>query len=238
LVGEQADEPLKLGRGARSQTFTEQDPAGVKVRAFVRRTSLEDLGRDVALGANDLSGAGDAGRPGGLSDAEIGQASPAVGPDQDVGRLDVAMDDSRVVDVADRIEQLAREDRRIPIRILRSPQAIGERATRDVLQDEIGPCAVNTEVKDADQMRMRETRRQPRLALEASDIALIEREDVGEHLDRHIALKSRIRGQPYRRHASCTEQALQAIAAMLAERCTGADLNRRCLLYTSDAADE
>jgi hypothetical protein len=44
---------------------------------------------------------------------KIGQASTAISSDQDVGWFDVAMDDRRIVDVADRVEELPCEYGRI-----------------------------------------------------------------------------------------------------------------------------
>ena len=96
--------------------FVEHHAQRVDVRAVVHVCGLLDLlRRHVVRRAHDLPVAGERGvaaasRPEDLGDAEVGDLHPALLVEQDVLRLDVAVDDAFVVRELERLADL-RDDR-------------------------------------------------------------------------------------------------------------------------------
>src|SRR5437762_2482257 len=92
------------------EELIEHDAGREDVRAPIDRLALDLFRRHVGRGSDHGAGArrlallalrlGDAG------DAEIGQFGVAAGIDQDIGRLDVAVDDARLVGEVERIDAL------------------------------------------------------------------------------------------------------------------------------------
>ena len=75
-------------------------------------------------------------------------------------------------------------------------RAVGERLAVDVLHhDERPPVVGLARVVDADDVRVREPRREPGLAQEALAEGRVAREVLGEQLDRHRAVRARRRGR-------------------------------------------
>ena len=95
------DSPTK---GAARHHLVEHDAEGVDVAAPVDSEPLGLLGREVGRGPHHEPGLGDllvdADRPG---DPEVGHLDLAVGGDEDVAGLDVAVDDPVAVRVGERL---------------------------------------------------------------------------------------------------------------------------------------
>ena len=81
------------GQAARKH-LVEDDPQGPDVGSGVDVLAEELLGRHVGDGPDGAAGPGQAGLAGDLGQAEIGDPGDALLRDEDVGRLDVAVDDA------------------------------------------------------------------------------------------------------------------------------------------------
>ena len=115
---------VPVPRWPSAQRLVEHEPEGVHVGAGIHRPALDLLGRQVLGGAEDqarpgeLAGVG-AGLVERLGHAEVGDERPGRAVDQvvlgeqDVGRLDVAVDDADVVGVAQRGGGLAADGQHV-----------------------------------------------------------------------------------------------------------------------------
>ncbi len=91
-----ADLGLGLERDLAGQHLVEQDPERVDVGAGVDLPAHRLLGGDVVGGAEDPAGRGQAVRLEREGDPEVGDLGPALGVDEDVLGLDVAVDQPRL----------------------------------------------------------------------------------------------------------------------------------------------
>ena len=150
----------------------------------------------------------------GPGDAEVRHLDDALGVDDDVVRLDVAVDDAVAVRVAQRREDLARvRDRdRNRAEAARADQLL-QRASLDVLHDDVVRAVVLAAVEDRDDVRVREPRRVRRLAPEALDELVVVRVARVQHLDRDPSAELLVLGQVHVGHAAAAELARDAVAA-------------------------
>ena len=161
--------------------------------------------------AHDLAGLGQRHPLGGAGDAEVGDLDPAVGRDEQVGRLDVAVDDAGGVGGADRVGGLRHQvARRLgvqrPVRRASAPRAAGRRPAPSPGRAGVRPSAVLAVVVDRGDARVVERGGVLRLGGEAG----AERRVVGvlglEQLDRdrrgRAGCRWRARPRPCRRWRS------------------------------------
>ena len=94
-------------RDAAREHLVEHDPGGVEIRGRPGRETARLLGRQVLGGADDRACFRHLARAG-AGDSEVHDLDAAVGRDDDVVRLDVAVDDAVAVRVVERGEDLAR----------------------------------------------------------------------------------------------------------------------------------
>ena len=121
-------------------------------------------------------------RPG---NAEVGDQPPAGGPfAQDVGGLDVAMDDPTVMregqaraDLAQQFPHLSELEPPMLLEVCRQRNTVHER------HDEEGELVLDVELVDRNDVRMREVGRQLRLAPKPSQFVAAFRSRDGKHLD-------------------------------------------------------
>ena len=157
------------------EQLEEDDARRVEVGGLVDRRAARLLGGEVLRGADDRALLRHLARAG-AGDAEVRDLDDALGVDDDVVRLDVAVDDAVAVRVAERGEDLARvrdrdRDRAEPARA----DQLLERPPLDVLHDdEVGAVGL-APVEDRDDVRVREPCGVRRLAAEALDELLVVR---------------------------------------------------------------
>ncbi len=167
-------------------------------------------GREVLGGPHDGAGARDVGGAG-PGDPEVRDAGAAVLVDEDVLRLQVAVDDPLAMGEARCAQDLAGEVDRV----------LGGHPTLDELlqlrpvdvlhRDEVGVAELAA-IEDADDVRVLEAGRGLGLAAEALDELLVLREAVVQHLDRDVAIEFVVVRQPDVGHASRAELVLDHVA--------------------------
>jgi hypothetical protein len=193
------------------QHLVEHDPDGVEIRRRGHRRAAGLLGREVLRSPHDrpglrhLRGA----RPG---DPEVGDLEP-LATDEDVVRLDVAVDDPVTVREAERVENLER----VRDRLRDGERAAGEdelleAAALDHLHGDVVRALCFAAVVDRDDVRVRERCGRLRLAPEALDEELVVRVAVVEDLDRDAAAELLVLGQIDIRHAPGAQLAQDAVA--------------------------
>ena len=97
LGGDRMGKRERIGLGASLPAGEHLEGHGrerVDVHAARRRRAVQLLGRHVAEAAHERAGAGDVGPVGDVGHAQIGELHGALASEQDVGRLDVAVDDA------------------------------------------------------------------------------------------------------------------------------------------------
>jgi hypothetical protein len=168
-----------------------------------------DLGRHVGEDPDDLTGLRERRGVPGAGDAEVRQPSSPIHVDQDVGRLDIAVDDALSVDVGERPEQPASEPDQVELAGPPGGDPLGERVAPDQLHDPIRTRPPGPEVENPHKAGMAQTRGHPRLALEPPPIALIPREHVRRDLHRHLAPETLVTRHPHGRHPAASEPTQQ-----------------------------
>ena len=179
------------------------------------------LGRDVGGRAHDGAVAREPRSVGELGDAEVGElghervAERRHLRDEDVLGLDVAVHDAVPVHVAERIRHLRADVRDLSRLHRTSCEAVGERASLDVLHDDVaaGDALVHEHagVVDADEAGMVQPAEQPDLALPALQVG--DGVVVGsEHLHRDVAAEFGVTGTVDVGHAAGAEVLPEVVA--------------------------
>ncbi len=211
LLERDGDGAVSLERDPSRQCLVEDHPDRVDVRARRRRLALRLLRREVLRRPHHGAGGGDVGVLTAPGDAEVGDAGAALVVDQDVLRLQVAVDDPLAVGEAGGVEDLPGEVDRVlgPHPAL---DQVLQRGAVDVLHgDEVG-VAEDTAVEDPDHVRVLEPGRRLRLALEALDELLVLREAVVQDLDRHVAVELGVLREPDVRHPARADLPIEPVA--------------------------
>ena len=190
------------GRPARDR-FVEQDAQRIDVRPVVQRGQPPGMLRTHAgRRAPDLSGR----RlreafllTGHLREAEIGQVRLVVAVDQDILRLDVAMDDARLVGLVERQSNAADERRLLPDGDSAHPPPAQHRLALDELHGQVALAVDLAGFVDADDVRvLRQAGADARFRQEAAAFGLDllgvrDRFDV-DRLERHLTVQNGIEG--------------------------------------------
>ena len=205
------DRALAGERDLAGEELEEHDPGRIEVRRLVDRGAARLLGREVLRGADDrallghLAGSGS-------RDPEVRHLHDSLGVDDDVVRLDVAVDDAVAVRVAERREDLPRiRDRDGHRAQAARADELLERPALDVLHDDEVGAVELAAVEDRDDIRVREPRGMRRLAPEALDELLVVRVPRVQHLDRDSAAELLVLGEVDVGHAAAAELARDAV---------------------------
>ena len=203
------------------QALVQHAAERVHVGARVDRFAADLLGRDVLDRAHQLTRAGQAGDRGRLlRQAEVRQVAvlTAGAPgDQDVGGLDVAMDEPALVGRVERVADLLDQpDRAIRVERRLAGDQLPEVVALDVPHRQVQPPVRLSCRVDRDDVRMIERRRDLRLAQEPLAEALALRELRRQELQRHLAAEADVFRAVDRSHAASPEQLLQTEAGDLA----------------------
>ena len=181
---------------ASGERLPEQHADGPDVRPRCRRLSAKPLRRDVGERPGDVAGGGQRLRLRQARKAEVEQPNRDVLTvrEQDVGRLDVAVDDPARVRVRETFQHLhGGRDRRRVVELARAKR-LAKRATRRVLVGDVDVLRVVAETVGPLTARMPEPRRRFRFALRpGAGLAL-----AGDDLQRDVETVLLVPGEPDR----------------------------------------
>ena len=164
-------------------------------RAGVRR------GRDVRPGFIPLVG-----KPRDPGQAEVEDFHPAVGRQEEVLRLDVAVDDALGVGGGEPFRDRRADGDRLPPRQRPPGQTLAERLAFQQFHDGIGDGALGAVVVDAQDVRVGQRRHRPGLALEARPPLGVAREGLRQDFDGDLAPQARVAGAVHLPHAARAER--------------------------------
>ena len=205
-MGEDRGHVGALAEGQRAgEAFEEQAAERVLVGAAVELVAADLLGRHVVDGAHELP-VGGVGAVAGVREPEVGEVgviAVALLVEQDVARLDVAVHQPAPVGGVERFGDL-RGDGDGPLGAERSAgsQQGLEVGAVDVAHRDEQPAIDLAGVVDGDDVRVVEARRQPRLVQEPLAEALVLREALGQHLERHRAAQTHVAREVDLAHAA------------------------------------
>jgi hypothetical protein len=139
--------------------------------------------------------------PGHLRQAEIEDLAMPPGGQEDVGGLDVPMDDALLVRGVQSVGDLNRVFERLSGRQRATAQSILQLLAFQQFEDDEGRRLLAHVMDDAD-VRVVERGCRATLAIEAIDGLLIGRDGVGQHLDGHVAIEARVASAVHLAHPS------------------------------------
>ena len=172
------------------EQLVEQRTDGEDVAAVVDLLPHDLLGRHVVQCADEHARLGHARGLGDAGDAKIENLQGASGVDHRVGRLDVTMDDPRLVREGQTIAQLfdelqlSKHGHQRPGR-----DNLGQRLPLDVLHRDERLAPVFADIEDEDDVRMAQARRRSRLSGESLAELLVVPQ---QQLDRDVSIEPRI----------------------------------------------
>ena len=162
----------------------------------------------------DAAGRGDAVLFELARDAEVGQLGAPLLVDQDVLRLDVAVDHVAAVGDAEAARDLDRVgDRLLRVERADPPDPLLQRLSLDVLEDDVGVAAVLAGVDHRDDVGVGQLGDRPGLLAEALQLVLLLGHLAVHHLDRDRPVERVVTCQVDGRHAAAAQFRLQPVAA-------------------------
>ena len=217
-MGEQLGELGVAREGRPAGEHEVEDPAErVHVGATVDRVALDLFGRHVVDAAEELAGGSQAflasGEP---ADPEVGQEDPlctAVPLDQDVGGLDVSMDEALGV----RRVEAAGDAGQHPDGAggIQRPGRLDQAAQVDAVDEphrQIELPALLARVVHRDHVRVLDLRGEPGLALEALLEAVVGRQPRRHHLQRSLAVECQMAGAIHNAHSPAADHLVDPVA--------------------------
>ena len=206
------DGGLAFERHATREHFVEDDADGVEVGGWSDRQAAGLLGREVLSRTDNRAGLRHLGIAG-TGNAKVGHFDLAVGLDEDVLRLDVAVDHALLMRDAEGSQDLERNGDRPPglDRRLAANQVL-QRLAFDVLLDDVRHACGLRLVVDLDDVRVVQARCCAGFALEALDEVGIVAVTIGQHLDGDLAMQRFVLRKKNARHATLAKAADDAVA--------------------------
>jgi hypothetical protein len=177
----------------------------------------------------------------GLGEAEVGQIAvlaPAGVFDEDVRRLDVAVDEPVLVRCVERRGDLACDGdspRRRECTL--APQQRSQVGAVDVAHREEEHALGFARRVDRDDVRVLQARGQPRFPLQARAKVRVVHETGRQHLERHVAAEAIIVGAVHLAHAAAADQRLDAIAGQLAADLQGLSRDAHAAIFVHFVAE-
>jgi hypothetical protein len=208
-------------RGPTGDHLVHHHAERVEVAAWVGLGTLGLLRREVRGRTHHRAGLGEVRLRRcveGAGDAEVGDLHRAGRADEDVRRLDVAVDETSGVGEAEGGGDLAGDLRRLLRReVAVGAQDVGQRAPVDVLHGDEVRGGVLAPIEDVDDVRVVEVGGRLGLAAEALDEVGVDGELGEQHLDRHLTVEQAVVAQEDLGHAA-TPDALDQLVAVVDDR--------------------
>ncbi len=175
------------------------------------------FGGQVVDGADQFAGPGDGGVALDRGDPEVGEEHLPVAGEQDVARLDVAVQHPGAVGGAQGAQYVESDAGRLARGDLAALLGgVGERGPVDVLHDDPRALVVLDDVVDGDDPGVRDARRRPRLLLrpgvQDEPVGLGDVQPGGQLLDGDGAVQHLVVGPPDLAHAAPAEHVAQPVA--------------------------
>ena len=200
------------GEGATTgEELVEHDSHRVEIGARIHRAAERLLRRHVGGGPGEEPLPGHARSRRRNRQAEIGDLHPRpLGgvEEQQVFRLEVAMDQPVGVGMGEGVEHLTHEVQG-PVHVV--GHVVAEVRPLDQFHDHVGAVLMLPRVVHGHDPRVVERRRRPRLGEEAIAALLVDAIG-GEHLHRHVPIEGRVPGTEHHPHAPAADLVAQAIA--------------------------
>ena len=193
--------------------LVEHDPERVDVRLLGHVVAERLLGGHVVGGAEHAAGGRQALGLERARDAEVGDLGAPVAVDQDVLRLDVAVDELVLVRARQRPADLDGVGHRLghrqpPI----APDAVLERLALHELEHDVGSAVVLPGVDHRDHVGVVQLGHGARLAPEALELVRVARDVPVHQLDGHPALERGVEGAVHARHAARPDLLVELVA--------------------------
>ena len=212
--------PAALERLLSGEELVKDDAGGKNVGAPVDLLSLDLLRRHVGGRAHHGARLGGAGLAFGVADAghaEVGKLCMALDVDHHVGRLDVPVDDARIVCEVHGSEQFGHQADGSPdFEPLARVEGRFQLLAADVLHDDVGNLALFAEVVDLDDIRVVEPRHGLRFARKTLRVVargrFVEIADE-DGLDRDLAIQPGVEPLVHDSHRALAEDALELVPA-------------------------
>ena len=195
----------------------DHDAKRIEIGGFIDLEALRLFGRNIVDAAHDHAGLRDAAGIFGdcAGNTKVRELHHIVFGDQDVGGLDVAVEDTlpmRVGKAACNLRGIVDRDG-LRNRLVRS-DLFRERFAVDELHHDIVFIAFASDVVHVDDVRMRELGRRLRFIIEALDEIVVGGILIAQYLDRNTATQKRIRAGVDDRHAAVAEATFDAVAVV------------------------
>ena len=209
LAAKDLDGARRLEREPPRQHPVEDDSEGVDVARGRHRLALRLLRGHVRGGPHQRPRIREGVRAGHPRDAEVGDLRAALLVEDDVRRLQVAVDQPSVVRVREPGRDLGRDPLALGV-VQRLPrgETIFQRAAGKMLEDHVPPAVRASVVEEPADVRMGERRDRLGLALEALRIGV-----RSEQLQRDPPVELGVVRQPDLRHAARAELLLETVSA-------------------------
>jgi myo-inositol-1(or 4)-monophosphatase len=152
-----------------------------------------------------------------LGQSEVEHLDVAVAAQHQVLRLDVAVDDARLVRGRERARGADADVQHVGDRHLLAADLLAQRLAVDVLGGDVVDAVGFADVVDGDDVGMVQRRGRAGLALEAADALLVLGEAHRQELERHLAPQTVVLGEINLAHAAGAEKALHPVVGDLLE---------------------
>ncbi len=140
-----------------------------------------------------------------LGQAEVGDLGRAVGGEQDVGRLQIPVDDTALVGAMDRAGQKGRSPGGVPGRLRTAVETLGQAVAGHELHREEGSALPGADLVDLDNVGVLEPGDQAGFGFEAGQRPGRRVRPVAQHLQGHDALEGEVAGLVDDAHASAAQ---------------------------------
>ena len=218
---------------ATGEALDEHQAQRVDVDGAVDRLAADLLGAQVRGGADDHAGGGDGRGVVDGGDPEVREVGAALGVEQHVAGLDVAVHHPAAVHVGERVGERGAQRDDVDDRQRPRTDPLRQRVALDELHDEVGAAVLVADVVDRHEPGVREPGEGEDLAPVAGLLALLDVADllrgVGgiargrvlrddraggvEHLDGHVAAEELVAGPEHVRGAAAADEVADRVAA-------------------------